>query len=103
MTPVEDESRAEPGACVQAPADDAALAAGLCELIGAGDTAAAVAALGELARLRGMSRLARDTGLSREALYRALRADAHPRFDTIVRVCAALGIKLSAHPVGNGR
>jgi probable addiction module antidote protein len=43
-----------------------------------------------------MSEIARASGLSREALYKALRADADPRFDTISRVLTALGVKLTA-------
>ncbi|MBU3695058.1 MAG: putative addiction module antidote protein [Rhodocyclaceae bacterium] len=57
-------------------------------------------ALGVIARARGMTEVARAAGLTREALYKALRADAHPRFDTIARVCAALGVKLLAQPAG---
>ncbi|MFM7567591.1 MAG: addiction module antidote protein [Betaproteobacteria bacterium] len=56
-------------------------------------------ALGIIARARGMSEMARASGLSREALYKALRPDSHPRFDTIAKVCAALGVKLVAQPV----
>jgi probable addiction module antidote protein len=67
----------------------------LARLLAAGDAGALLAALGVVARQRGMARVARDAGLTREALYRALRADALPRFDTIVRVCAALGVKLT--------
>ena len=55
-------------------------------------------ALGVAARARGMSEIAKLSGLSREALYKALRADAQPRFDTISRVCNALGVKLVAQP-----
>ncbi len=46
-----------------------------------------------------MSEIAKASGISREALYKALRADTQPRFDTISRVCAALGVKLVAQPV----
>ncbi len=55
-------------------------------------------ALGVVARARGMTQVALDTGLSREALYKALRPEAQPRFDTVSRVCKALGIKLVAQP-----
>ncbi len=58
--------------------------------------AALAQALGTIARARGMSDIASASGISREALYKALRPDAHPRFDTINRVCAALGVKLVA-------
>ncbi len=63
-----------------------------------GDPALFVAALGDIAKAKGMSQLAKDSGLAREALYKALRPNAHPRFDTISRVCSALGLRLQAHP-----
>ena len=55
-------------------------------------------ALGIVARSRGMSAVAEKSGLTREALYKALRPTSHPRFDTIARVCMALGVKLVAQP-----
>ena len=60
------------------------------------DPSLLAAVLGDIARARGMSEIARASGITREALYRALRPDAHPRFDTISRVCKALGVKLHA-------
>ena len=63
-----------------------------------GDPALLAAALGDIARARGMSEIAQASGLTREALYKALRSDAKPRFDTINRVCIALGVKLVAQP-----
>lgn len=63
------------------------------------DSAALADALGVAARARGMSEIAKQSGLTREALYKALRSDAQPRFETISRVCAALGVKLVARPV----
>jgi len=53
------------------------------------------AALGDIARARGMSDIAKSTGLAREALDKALRPGAQPRFDTVSRVCAALGLTLA--------
>ncbi|TXT40624.1 MAG: putative transcriptional regulator [Comamonadaceae bacterium] len=53
-------------------------------------------ALGTIARARGMTEVARASGLTREALYKALRPNSQPRFDTIARVCSALGVKLVA-------
>jgi probable addiction module antidote protein len=53
-------------------------------------------ALGTIARARGMAEVARASGLTREALYKALRPNSQPRFDTIARVCTALGVKLVA-------
>lgn len=64
-----------------------------------GDSSELAHALGVAARARGMSEIAKQSGLSREALYKALRSDAQPRFETISRVCAALGVKLVAQPV----
>ena len=52
-------------------------------------------ALGVIARARGMTEVARAAGLTREALYKALRPNSQPRFDTIARVCRALGLKLT--------
>lgn len=63
-----------------------------------GDSAELTHALGVAARARGMTEIAKAAGLSRESLYKALRPDANPRFDTVVRVCAALGVRLMAQP-----
>lgn len=63
------------------------------------DATLLAAALGDIARARGMTDIAKASGLSREALYKALRPDAQPRFDTISRVCTALGVKLVAQPL----
>ena len=63
----------------------------------AGDDAAIVArALGDIARASGMSQISRDTGLSRESLYKALSGERSPGFDTILKVVSALGLKLHA-------
>ena len=61
-----------------------------------GDPAFIADSLGVAARARGMSQLARDTGLRRESLYKALSADGNPEFATIMKVVQALGVKLSA-------
>jgi len=61
-----------------------------------GDGSLIRAALGDMARARGMSQLARDTGLSREGLYQALSAKGNPEFGTIMKVIRALGLKLRA-------
>jgi len=58
-------------------------------------------ALGMVARARGMSAVAEQSGLTREALYKALRPSSQPRFDTIHRVCNALGVRLVAQ-AGSG-
>lgn len=75
---------------------DEAIAAYLTDILAANDSALLAAALGDIARARGMSEIAKASGITREALYKALRPDAHPRFDTVNRVCAALGVKLVA-------
>ena len=61
-----------------------------------GDGSLIRAALGDIARARGMSQLARETGLSREGLYQALSAKGNPEFSTIMKVIRALGLKLHA-------
>lgn len=61
-----------------------------------GDTAFIAKALGDITRAKGMSRVARDAGLFRESLYKALSGDRTPGFDTILKVMAALGLKLHA-------
>jgi probable addiction module antidote protein len=61
-----------------------------------GDAAVVTAALGDIARAKGMTRVARRAGLGRESLYKALSADGNPEFATVLRVVAALGIKLHA-------
>jgi probable addiction module antidote protein len=76
-----------------------AIAEYLTAMIDGGDPAMLAAALGDIARARGMSEIAKASGLTREALYKALRPNAQPRFDTISRVCAALGVKLVAQAV----
>ncbi|OYW63996.1 MAG: putative addiction module antidote protein [Hydrogenophilales bacterium 16-64-46] len=79
--------------------DEQAVAAYLTAVLEENDPALLAAALGDVARARGMTEIAKASGLTREALYRALRADAQPRFDTVSRVCAALGVKLVAQPI----
>jgi probable addiction module antidote protein len=60
------------------------------------------AALGDIARARGMSDIAKAAGITREALYKALRPDSAPRFDAVNRVCIALGVRLVVQPLGVG-
>jgi probable addiction module antidote protein len=61
------------------------------------DDAAGIAqALGDIARAKGMTQVARDAGLSRESLYRALSAEGNPSFATILKVARALGVRLHA-------
>jgi len=55
-------------------------------------------AVRDVARARGMTQLAKDTGLGRESLYKALAPGAKPRYDTVLKLLHALGVKLSAAP-----
>lgn len=75
-----------------------AVAAYLTSMMDEGEPAQIAAALGDIARARGMSQIAEDTGIAREALYKALRPGSQPRFETIAKVCSALGVKLVAQP-----
>ena len=61
-----------------------------------GDASFIAKALGDIARAKGMSKVARDAGLSRESLYKALSGERSPSFDTILKVIGALGLKLHA-------
>lgn len=63
-----------------------------------GDAALVAKALGDIARAKGMAQVARDAGLSRESLYKALSGDRSPSLDTILKVIAALGLNLHARP-----
>ena len=56
-------------------------------------------AVRDVARARGMAQLAKDAGLGRESLYKALTPGAKPRYDTMLKLLHALGVKLSASPV----
>jgi probable addiction module antidote protein len=76
-----------------------AVAAYLTDILDANDAGLLAAALGDIARARGMTEIAKTAGITREALYKALRPESAPRFDTVSRVCAALGVRLVAQPV----
>ncbi|MBK6654060.1 addiction module antidote protein [Zoogloea sp.] len=58
-----------------------------------------LAAIRDVARARGMAQLAKDAGLGRESLYKALTPGAKPRYDTVLKLLHALGVKISATPV----
>jgi probable addiction module antidote protein len=64
-----------------------------------GDAAFIAKALGDIARAKGMSQVARDAGLSRESLYKALSGERSPGFDTILKVIGALGLSLHAEVI----
>lgn len=75
--------------------EDIALYFALCTEDDPGDGSLIRAALGAIARARGMTQLARDTGMSRDGLYTALSSTGNPSFATILKVTHALGLKLS--------
>ena len=75
---------------------DEEMAAYLEAALQEGDTSLFAAALGDIARAKGMSQLARETGLGRESLYKALSPSGNPEFATILRVVNALGLQLHA-------
>lgn len=77
-------------------AEDRALYLDACIEEDPGDGSLIRTGLGSIARAKGMSQLARDTGISREGLYRALSADGNPEFSTVMKVIRALGMKLHA-------
>jgi len=76
--------------------NEEAIAEYLTAIIEENDPGLLAAALGDVAKARGMTDIAKASGLSREALYKALRPNAQPRFDTINRVCRALDVRLVA-------
>ncbi|MEN9862307.1 MAG: hypothetical protein RLZZ601_71 [Pseudomonadota bacterium] len=76
---------------------DADIAEYLTVVLEDGDPALFVAAIGDIARAKGMSDIAKKSGVTRESLYRALKIEARPRFETVTRVIHALGMKLSVH------
>lgn len=76
---------------------DAAITEYLAQVFADGDSDEIIRALGYVARARGMAQLALASGLGRENLYNALKPGAKPRFDTILRVCRALGVTLEPH------
>ncbi len=79
--------------------DEADIAAYLQVAIEDGDPALLAAALGDIARARGMTQLARDTGLSRESLYKSLSGERAPSSDTLFKVIHAMGFKLTVEPL----
>lgn len=77
------------------------IAAYLSAILAEDDPALLAAALGDIARARGMSEIAHASGITREALYKALRPNAQPRFETVARVCKALGVTLDVRPASS--
>jgi len=79
--------------------DEAAIAEYMTAVLETDDPDLLLLALGDVARARGMAQVAKDSGLGRESLYKALAPGAKPRFDTIVKVAHALGVRLTAQPL----
>jgi probable addiction module antidote protein len=79
--------------------DDEAIADYINTVLETGDADLLLMALGDVARARGMAQVAKDAGLGRESLYKALTPGAKPRFDTVLKVARALGVRLSAEVV----
>ncbi|MET3124238.1 putative addiction module antidote protein [Oxalobacteraceae bacterium GrIS 2.11] len=77
------------------------IAAYLNDILDANDASLLAEALGDIARARGMTEIAKSAGISREALYKALRPGSAPRFDTVSRVCTALGVRLLVKPANS--
>jgi probable addiction module antidote protein len=77
------------------PDSDEAVRAYLEEALITDDPAFITQALGTVARARGMSQIAKETGLSRESLYKALSTEGNPEFSTVIRVMQALGLRFS--------
>ena len=83
--------------------NEESIAVFLTGILEVNDAALLASALGDIARARGMTEIAKAAGITREALYRALRPDSAPRFDTISRVCTALGVRLVAQAIPAGK
>lgn len=71
----------------------------LSQVLAEGDTEELLQAIGHVAKARGMTQIAKDSGLGRESLYKAFAPGAKPRFDTVLKVMHALGVELHAQPV----
>ena len=78
---------------------DEAIAEYLNQVLADGDSDEIISALAHIAKARGVAQIAKDSGLGRESLYKALAPGAKPRFDTVMRVVHALGLKLTAQLV----
>jgi probable addiction module antidote protein len=79
--------------------DDAAVAEYMTAVLETEDPDLLLLALADVARARGMAQVAKEAGLGRESLYKALAPGAKPRFDTVLKVARALGVRLTALPV----
>jgi probable addiction module antidote protein len=79
--------------------DDAAIAEYMTAVLDSGELDLLLLALGDIARARGMAQVAKDAGLGRESLYKALAPGSKPRFDTVIKVARALGMRLTVEAV----
>lgn len=79
--------------------EDEAIAEYMTAVLETDDPDLLLLALGDVARAKGMAQVAKDAGLGRESLYKALAPGAKPRFDTVVKVAKALGVRLAAQPL----
>lgn len=78
--------------------DDAAIAEYMTAILETNDSNLLLLALSDVARAKGMAQVAKDAGLGRESLYKALAPGAKPRFETVMKVARALGVKFTAQP-----
>ena len=79
--------------------DDEAIAEYMTAILETHDPDLLLLALSDVARAKGMAQVAKDAGLGRESLYKALAPGAKPRFETVMKVARALGVKFTAQPV----
>lgn len=78
--------------------DDEAIAEYMTAVLETDDPDLLLLALGDVARAKGMAQVAKDAGLGRESLYKALAPGAKPRFETVIKVARALGVRFTAQP-----
>lgn len=83
--------------------DDSSIAAYLSTILEEGDPKLLLSAIGDIAKARGMSKIASEAGLGRESLYKALNSEAKPRFDTILKVLGAIGVNITFSPRDTAR
>ena len=79
--------------------DDEAIAEYVTAVLETNDPELLLLALNDVARAKGMAQVAKDAGLGRESLYKALAPGAKPRFETVMKVARALGVKFTVQPV----
>jgi probable addiction module antidote protein len=75
----------------------------LSQVLADGDPDELLLAIGNIAKARGMTKIANDSGLGRESLYKVFAPGAKPRFETVMKVMRALGVELQARPAGHGK